>query len=390
MAAEEVWSKLPPDLLGLIMAKLSLDDHLHLTSICRHYHRTKSFNLSSPAPSSPWLIFPGSSSISLKFLPQAKTTPYEAIIPSPFIRRRLFICSSNGWLVTVSCNPSLDLHLLNPLTGTQHPLPPIHTLPFITPIPNKPNSSSVHYRITIYKTFDHHSFMDYFFTKAVISTKDFTVLLAHPNHNNATLSYTRPNHSKWVSFVIPGHHHDAVDVIHDKGLFYAITSVGDIIICGPSSTTRVLSFQIPLIMEIEDSSSTLYIVRSVHGDLLLVQRRILEFKTRMFMVYMIEGHKNNDQSYWKRVDDLGKQCLFLGNNESMAFSVLKHPELQRNCIYFTESRTQNKSVSYRQPKQCDLGVFNLGDTSIKPLFYPSDLTWPPPIWFTPHIEGSHQ
>ncbi|XP_039142601.1 F-box protein SKIP23-like [Dioscorea cayenensis subsp. rotundata] len=383
------------------MAKLSLDDHLHLTSVCRHYHRAKSFNLSSPLPSSPWLILPGRSSTTLKFLPQAKTTPYEAITPSPFIRRRLFIGSSNGWVVTVSCNPSLDLHLLNPLTGTQHPLPPIHTLPFITPIPNKPNSSSVHYRITNYKTFDHHSFIHYFFTKAVISTKDFTVLLAHPNHNNATLSYTHPDRSKWVSFVIPGHYHDAVDVIHDKGLFYAITSVGDIIICGPSSTTRVLSFQDPQFMDVEDPSSTRYIVRSVHGDLLLVHRRIeisadkdynelLKFKTRKFMVYRIDGHKNNDQRYWKRVNDLGEQCLFLGTNESMAFSALKYPELQRNCIYFTESRTQNKSVRCRQPKQCDLGVFNLSDKSIKPLFYPSDLTWPPPIWFTPHIEGSHQ
>ncbi|XP_039144047.1 F-box protein SKIP23-like [Dioscorea cayenensis subsp. rotundata] len=380
------------------MAKLPLDDHLHLTSVCRHYHLiTKSLNLSSPAPSSPWLILPGRSSTTLKFLPQTKTTPYEAIIPSPFIRRRLFIGSSNGWLVTVSCNPFLDLHLLNPLTGTQHSLPPIHTLPFITSYPNKTNSS-VKYQINNQNICDYNSFMNYFFTKAVISTKDFTVVLAHRYHNRSTLCYTRPNLSKWISFVIPYNHmYRAIDVIHDNGLFYALTDRGDIIICGPSSITRVLSLQEPLGMM---GPSTHFIVRSLDGDLLMVGRlrqlsdkvdiHLHDFRTCDFEVFRIEN-ENNDQMYWKQVDDLGEQSLFLGDNESMVFSALKYPELQRNCIYFTEGRKfmNQRSASCKQPEQCDMGVYNLSDRSIKKLLYPSTLTWPPPIWFTPHIEGSH-
>ncbi|KAM0933494.1 hypothetical protein DsansV1_C35g0229521 [Dioscorea sansibarensis] len=378
------------------MAKLPLPDHLRLSCVCRHYLLARSLNLSSPAPSSPWLILPGRTPSTLKFLPQAKTTPYETTIPSPFIRRRLFIGSSDGWLVTISCNPSsLDLHLLNPLTGTQLPLPPIHTLPFVTSIPHK--AKSVKYHITNHRTFDHHSFMHYFFSKAAISTKDnFTVVLAHPKHSGATLCYTRPDLPRWISFVTP-YDQCAIDLLHDNGFFYALTSFGNIIICSPSSTTRLLSIQGPLHLM---RPSLGFIVKSLQGDLIMAVRRLHisdnddvhlhDFKTCMFAVYRIEVHANKAQKRWKRVSDLADHCLFLGANESIALSAFKHPELQENCIYFTEANVWNtRPVSCKQPGRCDLGVYNLRDGSIKPLFYPSTLTWPRPIWFTPHVEESH-
>ncbi|XP_039144048.1 uncharacterized protein LOC120281241 [Dioscorea cayenensis subsp. rotundata] len=239
--------------------------------------------------------------------------------------------------------------------------------------------------------------MNYFFTKAVISTKDFTVVLAHPYYNGTrtTLCYTRPNLSKWISFVTPYYQY-AIDVIHDNGLFYALTNKGSIIICGPSSIIRVLSLQQPLSLL---HPSIYFIVKSLDGDLLMVHREIQlsdkvdihlhDFKTCDFRVYRIEN-ENNDQMYWKLEFDLGEQCLFLGDNESMVFSALKYPELQRNCIYFTEGRVLNqRSASCKQPEQCDMGVYNLSDKSIKKLLYPSTLTWPPSIWFTPHNEESH-
>ncbi|CAL9178609.1 unnamed protein product [Musa hybrid cultivar] len=48
------------------------------------------------------------------------------------IRRRICIGSSHGWLITV--DESSNMHLMNPLTGAQFPLPPVTTLPFVAAV----------------------------------------------------------------------------------------------------------------------------------------------------------------------------------------------------------------------------------------------------------------
>ncbi|CAL9753654.1 unnamed protein product [Musa acuminata subsp. burmannicoides] len=96
----------------------------------------KQWNLASelkyrcpPKLQSPWLMLPGKSNTTAEFFSIADNKVYQIPCPKPMIRRRICIGSSHGWLITV--DESSNMHLMNPLTGAQFPLPPVTTLPFV-------------------------------------------------------------------------------------------------------------------------------------------------------------------------------------------------------------------------------------------------------------------
>ncbi|OEL35938.1 hypothetical protein BAE44_0003044 [Dichanthelium oligosanthes] len=63
-----------------------------------------------------------------------------ASLPGPAIQRRIWIGSAHGWLVTA--DEECALHLLNPVTGAQLPLPSITTMGYFEILPRTESSGT--------------------------------------------------------------------------------------------------------------------------------------------------------------------------------------------------------------------------------------------------------
>ncbi|PON31658.1 hypothetical protein PanWU01x14_368110 [Parasponia andersonii] len=99
-----------------------------------------------------------------------------------------------------------------------------------------------------------------------------------------------------------------------------------------------------------------YLVESIGGDLLKVKRwqnydnyRV----TRSFTVFKLGLA---DVPRWLKVDSLGDEALFLGDNSSIYVLASNFGGCQKNCIYFTDDKTES---SLHNHGPWDLGIFNL-------------------------------
>ncbi|KAJ3674614.1 hypothetical protein LUZ60_005230 [Juncus effusus] len=133
------WSDLPPDLLTAILSRLPLPDRFRFSSVCSSW---LSASISSPfspsSPQSPWLLLPHNpmvcpSSVSRFFsVCENKTYKIEQKEGPVSISDCLCIGSSNGWLIVADlCS---ELHLINPITGSQIDLPSVVSFPFVDAI----------------------------------------------------------------------------------------------------------------------------------------------------------------------------------------------------------------------------------------------------------------
>ncbi|KAL5717322.1 hypothetical protein ACHQM5_010346 [Ranunculus cassubicifolius] len=77
---------------------------------------------------------------------------------------------------------------------------------------------------------------------------------------------------------------------------------------------------------------------------------------------------------WTRVKSLGEWVLFVGR-KSMCLKAHEVPECQANSIYFTNPMDWN-----------DMGVFNMEDKSVKPLYENRPFNLSPVTWFTPSLQ----
>ncbi|CAN6220147.1 unnamed protein product [Urochloa humidicola] len=129
------WADLPRDLLESILARLTVPDRLRFPAVCTAWHSATTSLSSAAAPLSPWLMLPCNPTArrgggDAKFLSLAEGRAYAIPQPPPAASDRLVIGSSpDGWLVIADAHS--ELHLLNPVTGAQVPLPPAASLPFV-------------------------------------------------------------------------------------------------------------------------------------------------------------------------------------------------------------------------------------------------------------------
>ncbi|XXG65636.1 hypothetical protein AAC387_Pa05g3286 [Persea americana] len=84
------------------------------------------------------------------------------------------------------------------------------------------------------------------------------------------------------------------------------------------------------------------------------------------------------------LESIGDMAMFLGMNSSMLIMAGQFPGLEENCIYFTDDLCGPHYLN-RLPNGCtDMGIFNLEDKTIRPLFLKRfHPPFSPPTWITP-------
>lgn len=112
------------------------------------------------------------------------------------------------------------------------------------------------------------------------------------------------------------------------------------------------------------------------------------FTTLGFHVYEL-GFEESTGQYKKNaleVESLGDRVMFLGLNTSMIVMASQFPDFKGNCIYFTDDFLALLQLNKVRKGCTDMGVFNMEDKTIYPLF-PERVHPPfsPPIWITPTL-----
>ncbi|KAK2976278.1 hypothetical protein RJ640_019761 [Escallonia rubra] len=135
------------------------------------------------------------------------------------------------------------------------------------------------------------------------------------------------------------------DIIFHKGNIYAIAGEGELYVCdiiGDRISWRRVQTQ-PFKLKLNNSIYFVHLVES-RGELLMVVRLISEiypmgFRTNRFIVFrMIADHESRSDQLpkWVRVESLGDQALFLGQNHSQSISVSDSLNFLENCIYYAD------------------------------------------------------
>ncbi|KAF5194189.1 Ubiquitin-protein ligase protein [Thalictrum thalictroides] len=313
-------------------------------------------------------------------------------IELPEAHQRRCVGSTGNWLITTDlCK---RIHLLNPFTRAQFDLPP---------------QTKFKFRIGPYEGATPEQHRDTFLRKLVVSS---TASLSKSNSGSGTsndcivmaihhywkkLAIARPGDRYWASVYTPKNYFE--DIIFYKEQFYAVNHRGIVMVCniGDGQHSPAAS---KVTRRLPESMLSHYQVKYLVewcGELLMVIKNVLNldnydkkkrrkeiplYKTGTFHVYKLD-FRNRE---WEELYSLGEYCLFLGSNTSV--SVLPghySGGLQKNCIYFTDDFT----FGYRGtgiPGGRDMGVFDLGDKTIRPHYRGvSTCYYSPPLWLIPTL-----
>ncbi|KAL6615768.1 hypothetical protein ACP70R_038038 [Stipagrostis hirtigluma subsp. patula] len=427
------WTGLPEDLLIEFAVRLTVVDWLRFRAVCTAWRQatdTASGSGRRPKREPPWLMLPGSgadptTATFFSFLDGRRRT--TGPLPEPAIQSRIWIGSAYGWLVTADAE--CTLHLLNPVTGAQLPLPPITTMGHHELLPRTESNDAarflfhersfmaVHGHGVLYAREHYEITMDKmplcFLRKAVPlcdpSSGKYFVMMIHGPHYK--LAFARQGDAKWVT--LPSLYLFE-DIIPYRGQFYAVTQCGTVLIWEPDGTTFKSRIIVPGLIEDEDYIYfKQYLAESLDGDLVLTWRKYqscINYEeepdnsaseseddsqddnteycpepdpTVRFQVFVLhEGCHGNE---WKELHSLGGAALFIGYNSAVFLSTDGIPGLPPDCIYFTDDLISNAWRRKEEPR--DMGVFDMKDKKIIPM--PSvaqdSKNWPPHVWVTPTI-----
>lgn len=373
---ENNWAELPKDLLGLILQKLILQDHVRFSCVCAYWNLAVKERIGCPKPQAPWLMHAGGNSndeddaASAQFFSLSEKRSYSIPLPLPEIKRRLCVGSCHGWLITAY--DMSEMHLLNPVTRVQIQLPSIKTLPYFR-------------RFKKFPLFLLH--------KAILSSPprsdgsgDFMVILLHrPAWNVPDLGYTlatvRVGESSWTPLRAPR----MVDIIQYKGQQLCGIDTSNILHFwdrhGYPSEPKSKSKSKLRTCELYDKN--LHLVESVTGELILLKGALvlprledLSIKARRLD---LEGRRRISV---RGLKSLNVNAIFVGKSHSFAVSATEFPELRRNHIYFTDDYYHNPMKCVHRQRM--MGTLDMKRKRVKP-FRTSYLNWPPPIWVTPNM-----
>ncbi|VFQ66307.1 unnamed protein product [Cuscuta campestris] len=283
-----------------------------------------------------------------------------------------------GWMLTIGLDSQIHIvHLLR--RGRQISLPP-------------PSSLPQRYDPT---AFTPHQIRCGTFRKALASADPY---LSSPRSSSPCiimaihgglwhLAFTRPGaHDAWTGVDLPTPRNFFMDVVFHRHKFYAVTQAGRITVCTITYDDRVSATDLGTESSSHvDEVSQKYLVESRAGDLLLVCRildveasnRKREDITDRFEVLRLEeraaadgagptddddGSSSRRKKYeFTRVDSLGDQAIFVGDNASFSLTASSANGCKPNCIYFTHDEFQFGI----KPIGSDMGVYNVGDGTIE-------------------------
>lgn len=347
-------SDIHPDLLVEIVKLLTeLDDFFAFSLVCRSWRLAavqQSFRFNNYTKI-PWLMYAPPAKATCRNhrrvfldLSTGKTRP---IMLPDHIDGKSRCFSSKGWLITIAQDTTM--RLFHPFACAEIKLPHVKT-------------------IKNWKNYEIDTMYAHFVKRCVLSScplsaSDYTLMIIYGERRQ--LAYTKGGEKSWntVRTLYDGF----FDVIYYKHNFYAINSLGEIMILrgdNPSVAEKV-AVVLPTMPYklIERNGDNLYMVESVES-LLVVRRKGVcnrgTYRASKFQVFQVDLSNKT----WTEVKSLGDRALFLGRNSSI--SVLCSSGGFNNCIYFTDDCSQNQVILLKEGE--DIGIYNMGDGRIKPYF----------------------
>ncbi|XP_057958288.1 F-box protein SKIP23-like [Malania oleifera] len=362
------WSNLPDDLLKLIARHLhSIKDYVRFGGVCRSWHLVTLQKDCSSCSKLPWLMLMEKENNDMRgFYCPSSERVYEILLPE--IHGRRCWGSSHGWLVTVGID--MVMHLLNPLSRVQIPLPPLQKCANLNKLVCTPKE-----------------FRDIFVNKAVLfsspSSPGCVVMAIYSQFGK--MAFAKPGDEVWTPMGCRSGPFD--DIIYFNGNFLAVNFEGHVVIhdlTGCHLKTVVFAPSSPVD---ELLYETKYLVE-LGGEILMVIRRLFEtgitdpsnLKTWGFEVYKLDLMSKKCEEVMESLNNCG--TLFLGNNCSFSICAADYPGCRKNCIYFTDDYI---GLANSNPFSYDMGIYSLENRKIEP--YPvrhdSVSIFSSPLWIRP-------
>lgn len=365
----EECSVLPDDVLQLIANKLHLfEDYVRFGAVCRSWHQIFLQRNQSSYPMLPWLMLREKVSSNFReFYSPFSGKVFE--IQLPVIRGKRCWGSLHGWLVTIG--KDVDMHLLNPFSRVQIPLPPLV---------NSPNLNKVFLFLS--------QFIEGFVHKAVLSASPYSsdcVIMAIYSVDGR-LALTRPGFVVWspVDYVTE----PIVDIIYYNCQFFAAERWGRVLIFNVTGFLIKTLEPIQLMNDVDaivfhdkyivEFKGEIYMVIQCFQHLTTIHGAPL-WRTMDFVVYMLDLCAEKAE----RMDSLDDWSVFVGHNYSFSICASDYPEIRKNCVYFTD-----KNICCTGQTSYDMGIYCFEDREIEryPVGRDSVPLSAPPLWITPSFD----
>ncbi|XP_038718548.1 F-box protein SKIP23-like [Tripterygium wilfordii] len=288
--------------------------------------------------------------------------------------------SNHGWIVAFGLD--LQIHLVNPLSGSKLSLPPQSTFK---------NQPKCHPSPQWYR--------DVFIHKALVlkrpSLSGEQLVVAAWYGGCHFLAIARPGDETWTeveSVYQCGPSRIIRDVACCNGQIFALGSCGTLVLCefdGPYPPNSIIFAPPPADIKL---ANKLYLVESM-GDLLMVVR-VMDWDDDYNCGYetsYFDVHKFNFKTKeWTELENLGDMALFVGDSYSMSLSSTEVAGCVGNRIYFTDDNFDQWDSERESYGGHDIGVFDMEECTIHAL--PLDCigdglrsAFSCPVWLVPSL-----
>ncbi|PRQ36142.1 putative F-box domain-containing protein [Rosa chinensis] len=224
------WQTLPADILEMIVQRLTIGDRIRVSNVSKTW---RSVAMRRDIPSAPhqlpWLVIPQSSNHYLSFFDLSDGKVGKVELPES-VRGGWFLGSCKGWFVIVK-EEDLNsmMFLVNPISGAQHQLPPLSTIP----------SFKKYIETTEWKCAGGLAFCN----GIALSTSDVTscTVAASFDGDDKTLCFCRPGDDAWSIFEVLDTNDAFTDLLFSSGVLYALVLSDNK--NGIAASPRTLSFR---------------------------------------------------------------------------------------------------------------------------------------------------
>ncbi|KAL6606639.1 hypothetical protein ACP70R_042292 [Stipagrostis hirtigluma subsp. patula] len=377
------WSDLPPELLGVILLRLSIADRARLATVCRAW-RSGARLQPLPAPP-PWLILRNGT-----FLDLADKAVRRMPVPDDARCRG----SVDDWLVLMS-ERSHRWYLMNPFSGATLPVPELTAFwrrangaaQKIKYVSCSPGTHDVYVKKVAMSSDLSSSPAENPLLAAVICDRSkmdrlFTVLVCRPGEG----STSTPSSS--VELEVHPNVSREVDIAFFKGRLYAVNQEGELLAVELRESRRGGGMAIAGVKrvargpdlgpdtypypELGRTLKLLYLIPS--GDRLLMVSRWVYLtrspigdcsqRTVKFEVFEAEfGGAGGSACRWEKAGSLRGRALFVGRHGSGSVPATRSPAaggVREDCIYFT-----HQEAFWWRPENpiADSGVYDMREGS---------------------------
>ncbi|KAF5204054.1 F-box protein skip23 [Thalictrum thalictroides] len=344
-------TQLPNDIIDQFGKNLNcIEDFLSFGCVCKSWYQSFQRIKKKHPPFSPVLMLvykEDAQNVQTFHTFSADKKHLNLSIPHALIQGKRCLGSPFGWVVTIGLD--LQIHLLNPFSRDQIPLPSQPTFPHQCRFIKEPED--------IRQMFVHKFVLSSTPSDESGQSASFVVIAIYLH--DLRLAFAKLGDEAWTSIESPqgGGYEDA---IFFNGQIYAIDWEGILCVCEiDNGSPKAIEIASPPDHEGGDSNK-FYLVE-MSGDLLLVERIVIEIDRESMLhfhyctVYFQVFKFDFEENLWNMLLDIGDHALFIGNNTSFALSTSEFPRFKRNCIYFTDDHLE----TYPYNNFCDMGFHDL-------------------------------